>query len=183
MRYLCIILVLALCSCKVRQVSKTIVHSEKDSARTVVRDSSGSKTTHLVDTSKKQVVIKTTDRDSSEVTTIITPDSGATIVVKSDGSIMGQIKSIISHKTSHSSRTKEKTSIQKTGIDSSTTQKSLTHVLDSGHTHMARDSISKQTHSDSTIAANFPWKWVLIIVAGLLILGGLFWKFRKFFGL
>lgn len=178
---LCLLLLL-LAGCKVRQVAKTTVHSDVDSSRTIVKDSSGSSTAHVLDTSSKSIVIKTVDKDSSETTITITPDTGVTLVNK-DGSVSGHIKSIVTHKTDHSSRTKEKATTQKLGKDSLSTHQSITKVLDSGHIHAIRDSTSKLTHSDSTIAANFPWKWVLIIIAGLLIIGGLFWKFRKFFGL
>jgi len=182
MRIALIILALFCFSCKVRQVEKTSSHTEKDSSRTIVKDSAGTTTVHTIDTSKKVITIKTVDKDSSETTTTIVPDSGITTVNK-DGSVTGHIKSVTTHKVSHSSRTKEKSEQQKAGKDSSSTQQSHTTVLDSGHTHLVKDTTSKKTHSDSTVAANFPWKWVLIIIAGLVIIGGLFWKFRKFFGL
>jgi len=181
--YLIIILALFCFSCKVRQVAKTSSHLVKDSSRTIVKDSSGAKTVHTIDTSKKSVTIKTVDKDSSETTTTIIPDSGSTVVIDKNGSVSGKIKSITTHKVDHSSRTREKNEQQRAGRDSTSTQQSHTTVLDSGHTHLVRDTSSKQIKSDSTVAANFPWKWVLIILAGLLILGGLFWKFRKFFGL
>lgn len=165
------------CSCKTRHLIQTTSHSSKDSSHTTLTDSSGSRVTHTSDTSKVATHIITVNKDSSITTTDLTPDSGSKTTINKNGSIIGNFKHIHQTTISHKNRTQEETKQQKLGRDSTISQSSKVTHIDSTRVKSQRDSTNKQVKSDSTIAKNFPW-WYMVLVVG--ILGTLFFILKKF---
>lgn len=165
------------CSCKTRHLSQVTTHTTRDSTHTTAHDSTGSKVTHTIDTSKTVTRIVTVNRDSSVTTTDLTPDSGSSATIARDGSISGKFKHIKQTTVRHGNNTREETRKQNLGKDSAVTQASQVYKLDSGRVRTQRDSTNKQVKSDSTIAKNFPW-WYMVLVVG--ILGVAFFLLKRF---
>jgi cobalamin biosynthesis Mg chelatase CobN len=165
------------CSCKTRQMAKVAVHTSRDSSHVSSHDSSSSGLVHVRDTSSRNTHIVTTNKDSSVTTTDFIPDSGSKVTIGIDGSISGTFKHIRQSTTTHKNRTKEETRQQNSGKDSTSVQNLQVHNKDSTQLKTVKDSTNKQVKSDSTIAANFPW-WYVVLVVG--ILGVIFFLLKKF---
>lgn len=177
------LIVLTVLSCKVRDVQKTTTHSKVDSSRVVHTDSTGTRNAVHIDTSTKQVTILTHATDSSVTTTTLTPVPGTTTTIDRDGKVTGQFQHIDRKTAKHVERTHKVVSTSKSGVKDSSSQASHKLTVDSGRKITTKDSSNKATHSNSTVSANFPIKWVLIILAAIVAIGLLIWKFRKFLGI
>lgn len=174
------IFALLLNSCKLRQVDKGTAHSTLDSTRTQVKDSTGSKTSSSIDTSHRSVITQKTSQDSSIIWQKLTPILGTTVVVNKDGSITGQFSDIQTKTTKVSHEQANTKTDAQNHINTQNTQTSTTKDTSVVHKQAVKDSTFKTIHSDSTVKANFPIKYIVIIIVVLFILGFVVWKLKLF---
>lgn len=174
------IITLLTTGCKVRQVSTENTHQTSDSTRTSGKDSTGSRAVSSIDTSRKSIITQTTAKDSSIIWQQLTPVTGTTIVVNKDGSLSGQFSSIQTKTTKVSNHKTNTKTYAQNHINTQSTQASTTKDTSVIHKQAVVNTVTKQVHSDSTLKANFPIKYIVIIIVVLFILGFIVWKLKLF---